>query len=68
LLKGRETRRRDRLPVTRLFLLEQPVADQKLDAAFTNFDRRNHDNASGAALAEASCADSGCWFFCHLSL
>ena len=31
--------------------VEQPVADQKLDATFAYLDRRNHDNAPGAAFA-----------------
>ena len=54
LLQGRETRCPDRFPVTHFMLLKQPVADQQLDAAFTNFDRRTHDNTPGAALAQAS--------------
>ena len=42
LLKGLETRCRDRLSVTRFMLFEQAVAHQKRDAAFANLDRRNH--------------------------
>ncbi len=54
LLKGHETRRSDRLPVTRFVCLKQPVIYQNLGAALTNFDRRTHDHAPGAALAQAS--------------
>ena len=42
LLKGLETRCRDRLSVTRLVLFEQAVTHQKPKAAFANLDRRNH--------------------------
>ena len=45
LLKGRKTRLTDGFPVARLVLLQQPVADQKHDAACANFDGRDHDNA-----------------------
>ena len=45
LLKGLETRCRDRIPVTRFVLFEQAVAHQKPDAAFAHFDRRNHGHA-----------------------
>tara|TARA_Y100000588_G_scaffold187256_1_gene201362 strand:+ start:142 stop:381 length:240 start_codon:yes stop_codon:yes gene_type:complete len=67
LLEGRETRSPDGIPVTRLVLFQQPVADQKLHATLANFDWRGHDNTPGAALAEASCTDGGCWFMGHLS-
>ena len=46
---------------------EQPVVDQKLDTTLADFDRRNHDNAPGAALAEASCTDGGCRFMGHVT-
>jgi hypothetical protein len=62
LFKGRETRFTDRMTVTRFMLSEQAVADQKLDATHANLDRRNHRDAPGAALAEASCTECGCWF------
>ena len=55
LLKSRETRCPDRSSICRLVLLQQPVADQKFDAALAYFDRRNHDNAPGAAFAQPSC-------------
>lgn len=48
-------------------LLQQPVADQQLDATAADLDRRDHDNAPGAALAEASCTDGGCWFMGHVT-
>jgi len=67
LLKGRETRFTDRMTVARLVLLQQPVVDQKLDATRANLDRCDHDNAPGAALAEASCADGGCRFMGHVT-
>ena len=54
LLKGRETRSPDDIPVTRLVRFEQPVTYQMLDATHADFDRRDHDCAPGAALAEAS--------------
>ena len=41
-------------------LFEQPVVDQKLDTAHADLDRRDHDNSSGAALAEAFYAECGC--------
>ena len=62
LLKGRETRSPDGMTVAHLVLFEQPVVDQKLDATHPNLDGCNHDHASGAALAEASCTECGCWF------
>jgi hypothetical protein len=67
LLKGRETRFTDRMTVARLALFQQPVADQQLDATPANLDRRNHDHAPGAALAEASGTDGGCWFMDHVT-
>jgi hypothetical protein len=67
LLKGRETGLADRMTVINLVLFEQPVADQKLYAAFANFDGRNHDHAPGAALAEASCTEGGCRFISHIT-
>ena len=45
LLKGLETRCRDRIPVTSFMLFEQSVAHQKPKAALTNFDRRAHGHA-----------------------
>ena len=45
LLEGRETRCRERIPVTRLVLLQQPAADQQLDATSPDLDRRNHGHA-----------------------
>jgi hypothetical protein len=67
LLKGRETRLADRMTVIHLVLLQQPVVEQKLYAAHANFDGRDHDHASGAALAEASCAGCGCGFNSHIT-
>jgi hypothetical protein len=52
LLKGREERSPDRIAVIHLVQFWQPVIDQQLDAAHTNLDGCNHDNSSGAALAE----------------
>jgi hypothetical protein len=54
LLKGRETRFTNGMTVARLVLFQQTVADQQLDATPADLDRHNHDNAPGAALAEAS--------------
>ena len=67
LLEGRETRSPDGIPVTRLVLFQQPVTYQKLDTTRADFDRRDHDHAPGAALAEVSCANSGCWFMNHVT-
>ena len=67
LLEGRETRSPDGFPVTRLVLFQQPVTYQKLDATLANLDRRDHDNAPGAALAEPSCTDGGCRFSDHIT-
>ena len=55
LLEGREARLADGFPVARLVLLQQPAANQQPDATLTDLDRRDHDHAPGAALAEASC-------------
>ena len=68
LLEGRETRSPDGIHVTRLVLFQQPVTYQKLDATLANLDRRHHDNAPGAALAEASCTGGECWFSIHLTV
>ena len=67
LLKGRETGLANGMTVVRLVLLQQPVADQQLDATPADLDRRNHDNAPGAALTEASCTDGGCRFLGHVT-
>ena len=64
--KRRETRLTDRLPVSRQVPLQQPVANQKLDAAFAYLDRRDHDHAPGAASAQASGTDSGCRLMIHV--
>ena len=68
LLKGRETRCPDLIPVTRFMLFEQAVVDQKRDTTLTDLDRRDHDHAPGAALPEASCTGGGCRFMGHVSL
>jgi hypothetical protein len=68
LLKGRETRFTNGMTVAHLVLFQQPVADQKLNAALADLDRRNHGDAPGAALAEASCTDGGCWFMGHVTI
>jgi hypothetical protein len=67
LLKGRETRFTNGMTVIRLVLFQQPVADQKLNAALADLDRRDHGDAPGAALTEASCTDGGCWFVVHVT-
>ena len=67
LLEGLETRSPDCISITRLVRFEQPVTDQKLDATRANLDGCNHDNAPGAALAEASCTDGGCRFVGHVT-
>ena len=67
LFKGRETRLTDGMTVIHLVLFQQPVADQKLNAALADLDGRNHDHAPGAALAEASCTDGGCRFMGHVT-
>ena len=67
LLEGRETRYRDRIPVTRLVLLQQPVANQQPDATLTDLDRRNHDHAPGAALAEPPFPDRGWCIRSHIT-
>ena len=45
LLKGRETRFTNGMTVSRLVLLQQPVANQQPDATLTDLDRRDHDHA-----------------------
>jgi hypothetical protein len=67
LLKGRKTRLTDRMTVLHLVLLQQPVVDQQRDATLADLDGRNHDNSSGAALAEASCTEGGCRFISHIT-
>ena len=67
LFKGCETRFTNGIPVTRFKLFEQAVADQKLNAALADLDRRDHEHAPGAALTEASCTDGGCWFMGHVT-
>ncbi len=67
LLKRRETRLTNSFPVARLVLLQQPVANQQLDATLADLDRCNHDNAPGAALAEAPCTGGRCWFVDHVT-
>ena len=49
-------------------LLQQPVADQQLDATAADLDRCDHDHALGAARAEASCTDGGCRYMGHLTI
>ncbi len=68
LLEGREARCRDQIPVTRFMLFEQAVADQQCDTARAYFDRRDHGDAPGAALSEASSAGGGCRFVNHVTL
>jgi hypothetical protein len=67
LLKGRKTGLTDGMTVINLVLLQQPVVDQKLDAAHANLDGRNHDHAPGASLAEASCTGCRCGFINHIT-
>ncbi|MFP6758278.1 MAG: hypothetical protein VCC99_08690 [Alphaproteobacteria bacterium] len=67
LLEGRETRCPDRISVVRLVLLQQPVADQQRDATLAYLDRRKHDHAPGATLAEASGTGGGCRFMSHVT-
>jgi hypothetical protein len=55
------------MTVIHLVLFEQPVVDQKLDAAHANLDGRDHDNSSGAALAEVSFTKGGCRFISHIT-
>jgi hypothetical protein len=55
------------MTVANLVLFQQPVTDQKIYPALADFDRRDHDNTSGTALSEASCADGGCGFMDHLT-
>ena len=67
LLEGCKIPCPDRIPVIRLMLLQQPVADQKLDASLADFDRRNHGDAFSAALAQASGTGGGCRFMGHVT-
>ena len=67
LFKCCETRFTNGMTVIRLMLFQQPVAYQKLNAALADLDRRDHGDAPGAALPEASCTESGCWFMCHVT-
>jgi hypothetical protein len=67
LFKGRETGLADDISIISLMPFQQPVADQKLDATRANLDRRNHNHASGAALAEVSCTGGGCGFSSHIT-
>tara|TARA_R110000824_G_scaffold149838_1_gene320193 strand:+ start:768 stop:1346 length:579 start_codon:yes stop_codon:yes gene_type:complete len=55
------------MTVIRLVLFQQPVAYQKLNAALADLDRRDHGDAPGAALTEASCTECGCWFMGHVT-
>jgi hypothetical protein len=56
------------MTVTYLVPFQQPVADQEIYPALADFDRRGHDNTSGAALPEASCTGGGCRFFIHVTV
>jgi len=68
LLEGCEIPCPDRIPVIRLMMLQQPVADQQRHATLADLDRRDdHDHAPGAALAEASGTDGGCGFMNHVT-
>jgi hypothetical protein len=55
------------MTVINLVLFQQPVADQQRDTTLTDLDGRNHNHAPGAALAKASCTESGCWFMGHVT-
>ena len=66
-LEGRGTCLSNGMAIACLVLLLQPVADQQLDATLARFDRRNHDNAPDAALAEVPCADGECRFVSHVT-
>jgi len=55
------------MTVIRLMLFQQPVADQQRDATLAYLDRRNHDNAPGAAFAEASCTGGEFGFMGHVT-
>ena len=68
LLECQETRFTDGMTVIHLVLFKQPVADQQRDTTLTDLDRRDHGDAPGAALTEASCTDSGCWFLGHVTV
>ena len=50
LFKARETRLTNGMTVARLALFQQPVADQKLNTALADLDRRDHDDAPGVVL------------------
>jgi hypothetical protein len=65
--ESRETRLTDLIPVTRFMLFEQAVANQQRDATLADLDRRDHGDALGAALTEASCTECGCWFMGHVT-
>ena len=65
--ESRETRFTNGMTVARLVLFQKTVADQQFDATPADLDRRNHDNAPGAALAEASCTDGGWRFVDHVT-
>jgi hypothetical protein len=67
LLKCCETRLTNGMTIINLVLFQQPVADQKLNAALADLDRRDHGDAPGAALPEASCTDGGCRFISHIT-
>ena len=67
LFKNRETGLADDISIINLMPFQQPVADQKFDATRANLDRRNHNHASGAALAEASCTDCGWCIRSHIT-
>ena len=45
LLEGREARLADGMTVSRLVLLQKPVADQQRNTTLTDLDRRDHDHA-----------------------
>ena len=65
--ESRQTGQTDGLSVTGILPSEQPVADQQRDTTLADLDRGNHDNAPGAALAEASCTGGGCRFMGHVT-
>mgnify|MGYP007114332229 FL=1 len=67
LLKCCETRFTNGMTVIRLVLFQQPVANEQRDATFADLDRRDHGDAPGAALTEASCTGGGCWFMGHVT-
>jgi hypothetical protein len=55
------------MTVAGLVLFQQPVADQQRDTTLADLDRRDHGDAPGAALTEASCTESRCWFVVHVT-